>query len=123
MIELIIGVVLVVLIGIGYYLVEVTYNYEVLGVVIFVFGAFLLFVHIVGLSCMGYSYRTLETKVQITQQTINLARENNSEVELAAISQSIVSVNQEIALERLSNTTFIVGMWTDDRIDTLSYIK
>ena len=123
MIELVVVVVLVVLIGIGYYLIEKTYDFDILGIGLVVTGIFFLFLHVIGLSLTTYGYLQFETQVQITQQTINSARENNNTIELAAISQSVVGMNQQIADKKFDNKTLILDMYIDDRIDTLSYIK
>jgi len=123
MIGLLVGVALVLLIGIGYYLIEKTYDFELLGLFLIVGGIFLLFLHVIVMSMTTYGYLQFETKVQITQQTINSARENNNTIELAAISQSVVGMNQQIADKKFDNKTLILDMYIDDRIDTLSYIK
>ena len=94
-----------------------------IGIILLVTSIFLLGLHIISLSLMSYSYEQFEVKRGAFETTLNNAREVGNKLEAATILRDVAEWNTELASRKYDNTTYVFGMYTDDRIDTLNPIK
>lgn len=126
---LITAVVLFVLtIGMAFLAVKLDESYEyddwavLPGGLAILFGCFLFF-HLLFCIGIGYDYRQLETKRMSMQKTLDEARVNGRELEAASILRDVTTFNAELASLKLKNSTFLLGQYVDDRVDTLQPIQ
>jgi hypothetical protein len=109
------------LVAIGFFLYH--FDYDILGIfVIGIFGFYLL-IHITGLIAAPYEYNKFVRKRQAFVETLAEARNNNRQIELAAIAKDISSWNEELAESKYDRELFFLKDYVDSRVDSLKPIK
>ena len=117
------GIILAVLIGIGIYLVNKSYDYDMLGGLMCVLFGIYLVVHLFALALVNYEYGMFVEKRNAFEQTLKLSRENGNDYETAAIVKEVAQWNIKLAERKYDNKTFVLDQYIDDRIETLEPIK
>jgi heme/copper-type cytochrome/quinol oxidase subunit 2 len=96
---------------------------EVASLVGIILSAIVLIVHIICLFSVKYDYGQFEAKRNAFEMTLNEARETGNQMEAASILRDVAQWNSELASRQYDNSTFVLGVYTDDRIETLKPIK
>jgi len=115
--------ILSVLFVLGIFIVKKSYDYELLGIIIFVCSGFYLLIHILLWSIASYEYNKFSTKRKAFVETLQYARENESKFELASITREVSEWNQQLASSKYDNSVFLLKDYVDDRISSLEPIR
>lgn len=120
---MIITIILCVLTGIGIYLANKTYDFEILGIIISsVFGLYLI-IHLLIWSLASYDYNLFVEKRKAFVSTLENAREKGRELEAAAITKEVAEWNKTLASSKYTNKVFLLSDYIDDRIEDLEPIE
>ena len=95
-----------------------------LGVIIIIISGVLLFVALFALPINYYDYNARIQQFNSTKMTLEIARKNESIslLELAAIQQKVIEMNQWLASAKYYNQT-IFDIWIPNAIEKLEPIK
>lgn len=120
---MLVAVILLLLVITGIIILKESYDYEGIGVLmVLIFGVWFI-LHILVFSFKSYEYEITLEKRNAFQETLNIARENNNNLESAAILSEIANFNASLAKEKYKNNTLWFDQFIDDRIDTMEPIK
>jgi len=120
---MIITIILCVLIGLGIYLLNKTYDFELIGVILITVAGLYLLLHLIFWSLASFDYNLFVEKRNAFEQTLKVARENGRDLEAAAITKEISEWNQSLASKKYSNKLFLLTNYIDDRVETLNPIE
>lgn len=120
---MIILILLVLLFGIGFYLVKNTYNYDILGVILCICAGMYIIIHILFWSTASYDYGIFVAKREAFVETLNEARKNNNPLELAAITKEVSGWNQDLAEKKYNLKVFLLKNYVDKRVEKLQPIR
>ena len=115
--------ILSVLFVLGIFIVKKSYDYAILGIIIYVCSGFYLLMHILFWSLASYDYNKFVTKRQAFVETLQYARKNESKFELASITCEVSEWNQQLASSKYDNNVFLLKDYIDDRILSLEPIR
>ena len=99
------------------------YNYDFLGVIISFITGFCFICHIFFWSLAGYEYNKFVIKRKAFVETLEYARKNESQFELASITRDILEWNNKLASLKYDNNTFLLKDYIDDRVENLEPIQ
>jgi hypothetical protein len=116
-------IILSVLFVLGIFIVKKSYDYEVLGIIICVCSGFYLLMHFLFWSFASYDYNKFVTKRKAFVETLEYARKNESQFELASITREVSEWNQQLASSKYDNNVFLLKDYVDDRISSLEPIR
>jgi len=116
-------IILSVLFVISYSIAKKSYYYGVLGIIICFSSGFYLLIHLLFWSLASYDYNKFITKRQAFVETLQFARKNKSQFELASITSEVSEWNKKLASLKYDNNTFLLKDYIDDRISSLEPIK
>lgn len=120
---MLLSIILLLIISFGIYLLQSSYQYDILGFTLsFVFGIVLI-MHVLFWSVSGYEYNRFFAKRQAFVETLEYARKNNNQLELASLTREVSKWNQDLAELKYNNTVFLLDDYVDDRIMDLKSIK
>lgn len=115
--------ILSVLFVLGIFIVRKSYDYEFFGIIIsFCSGVYLL-IHILIWSLASYEYNKFVVKRNAFVETLEYARKNESQFELASITREVSEWNQQLASLKYNNNVFLLKDYVDDRISSLEPIR
>lgn len=117
--------ILIAILALSVFIAEKTYNdyfFFMAGTLSFVSGAYLL-IHVIAWSLASYDYNIFVTKRQAFIQTLNEARKNNNQIELASLTTKVSEWNQDLAERKYDRTTFLLKHYIDKRFESLHPIK
>jgi hypothetical protein len=100
-----------------------SYDYGCLGVIIRLIAGIYLIMHTIFWSIASYDYNQFVTKRQAFVETLEYARENKSQFELASINREVSEWNQQLASAKYDNNVFLLKDYVDDRIASLEPIR
>ena len=95
------------LIIIGILLLIYSYNYDNLGIVLIVIFGMWLIIHIVGILTAKINYESHIAQRNALVETIENARNNSNNYEIAAVTNKIIEYNQDLAKQKYYNTLFV----------------
>lgn len=98
-------------------------EYDFAGFMIAVLAIITLIFHIVVWSLSSYHYNKRVVQREAFTSTLEYARENNHQLELAAITQEILQWNQELESDKYDNSLFVFDCYIDDRVMNLKPIR
>ena len=116
-------IILVALFAIGIVISKKSYDYDILGAVMFVTSGVLLLIHTPVICLKSYEYNMFVVKRNAFSETLKSARENGNEYETAAIVKEVANFNTELASNKYNNKTIFLDQYIDDRFDLLEPIK
>jgi hypothetical protein len=116
-------IILSVLFVLGIFIVKKSYNYDFLGFIICVFSGIYLLMHILLWSTSSYQFHKFVTKRKAFVETLEYARKNESQFELASITREVSKWNKELASLKYDNNVFILKDYIDDRVMSLEPIR
>lgn len=115
-------IILLLFIYLGYRLLE-SYNYDVLGTVILFLSLIFIVIHTLAISFKSYNYNVFVEKGKALEFSIKYNRDNDMNIESAAILKEVVKHNQELSKLKLDRRTFFKKQYIDSRVNDLKYIK
>ena len=107
----------------GFFIAKKSYDYEALGVVICFCSGFFLLMHVLFWSISSYEFNKFVTKREAFLETLEYARKNESQFELASITLEVSEWNQQLASSKYDNNVFLLKDYVDDRISSLEPIR
>ena len=118
-------IILVVLIGVGIYLVENTNHFglEFIGTVIVMILSAYLVAHVFFTIKKEYDYESFVAKRNAFEITLDASRESGNQYETAAIVKEVASWNIALAKKKYDSKHWYFGQYSDNRIENLEYIK
>jgi len=120
---MILAIILLALTIIGILILEKTYDYDVIGIIMsLIFGLWFI-MHIILWATSSYSYNVFLVKRESFVKTLESARKNKSQFELTSLTIEISNWNQQLASNKYDNTLFLLDDYIDDRIDNLKPIE
>jgi len=119
MIELIIGLGIL---GFGISLCFQNETFEFFGILITILSIIFLMIHIPIWSSSNYRYEMHIVERNSFIESLQNARENKNNIELASISKEIIEYNKKLAILKYENTGFL-DCYIDDRMLLLKPIK
>lgn len=116
-------IILLALTGLGLYLYNKGWDYEIGGeFMISIFGLWSL-LHSICLLTVSYGFEVFLVKRTAFEKTLNNSRKNGNDYETAAIVKEVAEWNVKLAEYKYENTTLYFDQFIDDRIDTLEPIE
>ena len=114
-------IILVVLIGFSVYLIDKGDIWELVGQPIGIVLSITLIIHLISWSCNHHDYKVFLTERESFTQTIKDVGVSAtfSEVKL----NEKIKFNKKLARKKLSNKTFLLGCYIDDRFEGLKPIE
>ena len=100
-----------------------SYDYGCLGTIIALIAGIYLICHTLFWSLASYDYNKFVTKRQAFVETLQYARKNESQFELASITREVSEWNQQLASSKYDNNVFLLKDYVDDRISSLEPIR
>lgn len=116
-------IILSVLFIVGVLIVNKSYDYEFLGIVICVCSGLYLLLHILLWSISSYEYDKFVTKRKAFVETLEYARKNETQFELASITREVSEWNKKLASSKYDNNVFLLKDYVDDRVTSLEPIR
>lgn len=115
--------ILSVLFVLGIFIVKKSYNYDFFGIIISFCSGLYLLIHILIWSLASYEYNKFVAKRNAFVETLEYARKNESQFELASITREVSEWNQQLASLKYDNNVFLLKDYVDDRISSLEPIR
>jgi uncharacterized membrane protein len=116
-------IILSVLFLLGIFIVKKTYDYEFLGIIICVCSGVYLLIHLLLWSISSYEYNKFVTERKAFVETLEYARKNESQFELASITREVSEWNKQLAALKYDNNVFFLKDYIDDRVMSLEPIR
>lgn len=107
----------------GFFILKKSDDYDFLGFVICLITGVYLLLHISLWLLSSYGFNKFVTKRQAFMETLDYARKNKNQFELASIIPKVSEWNQELASSKYDNNVFLLKDYIDDRISTLEPIR
>jgi ABC-type bacteriocin/lantibiotic exporter with double-glycine peptidase domain len=98
-------------------------NNEPFGVLLCGFSSVYLLTHLFLWGLASYEYNVYVVKRKAFVETLETARGNKSNYELAAISREVSEWNQDLAKAKYQNSIFFLKDYIDDRVEMLQPIR
>lgn len=115
--------ILSILFVLGIFIVKKNCDYEFFGMIISFCSGFYLLIHILLWSLASYGYNKFVAKRNAFVETLEYARKNESQLELASITREVSEWNQQLASSKYDNNIFLLKDYVDDRISSLEPIR
>ena len=116
-------IILTVLTGVGIYLINKVWEYDIFGgFMAVIFGVWLV-IHAISLLTVSYEYELFVAKRNAFEKTLNDSRKNGNEYETAAIVKQVAEWNVRLAEYKYDNTTLYFDQFIDDRVEDLEPIE
>jgi len=116
-------IMLLTLTGLGFYLYNKGWDYEVGEAIMITFFGLWLSIHSICLLTASYGFEMFVVKRTAFEKTLNDSRKNGNDYETAAIVKEVAEWNVKLAQYKYDNTTLYFDQFIDDRIDTLEPIE
>ena len=100
-----------------------SYDYEFLGGIVALIAGIYLICHTLFWILASYEYNKFVTKRKAFVETLEYARKNESQFELASITREFSEWNQQLASLKYDNNVFLLKDYVDDRVTSLEPIR
>lgn len=100
-----------------------SYDYGFLGAIIVLIAGIYLIYHTLFWSLASYDYNKFVTKRKAFVETLEYARKNENQFELASITREVSEWNQQLASLKYDNNVFLLKDYIDDRVTSLEPIR
>ena len=100
-----------------------TTEYDILGTVLLTISGLALIIHGCSWFISLYTYDRLVAKRYAISYTLDSTREHRDELENASVTRDVVRFNSSLLLYRTDNKDLFLGMYIDDRIETIELIE
>jgi len=98
-------------------------NYEFLGIIIACTAWIYWILHIVFWLTSSYDYEKFVVERNSFVESLEYARKNGNEIELASITREVSEWNKQLASSKYDNTVFLLSDYVDNRVQTLDPIR
>ena len=116
-------IILIVLTGIGIYIIKTSWDYEGLGILMSVIFGVCLLIHTIGILKVNYDYGIFVVKRDAFEKTLTESRKKGNDFETAAIVKEVAEWNVKLAEYKYDNTIWYFDQYVDDRIESLDPIE
>jgi len=100
-----------------------SYDKEYIGAIVMIISGIYLCLHTIGWSLSSYKFNKYVTEREAFVETLEFARKNNSQIELASLAREISVWNRGLAKIKYDNNFFLLEAYIDNRIMTLEPIR
>lgn len=98
-------------------------DFPVIPIILGVISGIWLLIFILMTSLSSYEYEKFVVRRNAFEQTLNECRLNGNQYETAAIVKEVSDWNQQLAENKLDNSSYLMGTYVDDRFEQLKPIK
>ena len=116
-------IILCLITGLGVLISVKSFDYDFIGQVISIISIVFLLIHIFFISISSYEYNVFVVKREAFVYTLENARKNNNNFEIATITKDVSELNKSLAVLKYNNKTFFLKDYIDDRIEKLEAIE